>query len=44
VISEDNDATKKIAIRNRTKQVASFYSKRMGKQLGVWMPEWMIET
>jgi GNAT superfamily N-acetyltransferase len=43
VISEDNDATKKIAIRNKTKQVASFYSKRMKKQLGIWMPEWMIE-
>lgn len=42
VIAEDNLATKTIAIRNRTKQVASFYSERMGKQLGIWMPEWMV--
>jgi len=43
IISEDNLATKKIAIRNRTRKVASYYSKRMGKQIGIWMPEWMIE-
>ncbi|MDX2508693.1 MAG: hypothetical protein QNK28_03990 [Desulfobacterales bacterium] len=42
VIGEDNLATKKIAIRNKTKQIASYYSKRMGKQLGIWSPEWMI--
>lgn len=43
IISEDNVATKKIAIRNRTRQVASYYSERMGKQMEIWMPEWMIE-
>jgi GNAT superfamily N-acetyltransferase len=43
IISEDNLATKKIAIRNRTRKVASYYSERMGKQIGIWMPEWMIE-
>lgn len=43
VIGEDNLATKTIAIRNKTKQIASFYSKRMGKQIGIWMPKWMIE-
>ncbi|MBT8350272.1 MAG: hypothetical protein KJO26_03430 [Deltaproteobacteria bacterium] len=42
IISEDNAATKKIAIRNRTKQVASYYSDKLGKQVGIWMPEWMI--
>ncbi len=43
IISEDNVATKKIAIRNRTRQVASYYSEKMNKQVGIWMPEWMIE-
>lgn len=43
IISEDNAATKKIAIRNRTKQVATYYSEKMGKQVGIWMPERMIE-
>jgi len=43
IISEDNVATKKIAIRNRTRQVAGYYSEKMGKQVGIWMPEWMIE-
>ncbi len=43
IISEDNAATKKIAKRNRTRQVASYYSKKMGKQVGIWMPERMIE-
>ncbi|MBW1894697.1 MAG: GNAT family N-acetyltransferase [Deltaproteobacteria bacterium] len=44
IISEDNVATKKIAIRNRTRQVASYYSEKMSKQVGIWMPEWMIEN
>ncbi len=43
VIGEDNIATKIIAVRNKTEQIASFYSKRMGKQIGIWMPKWMIE-
>jgi len=43
IISEDNVATKKIAIRNRTRKVAGYYSERLGKRIGVWMPEWMIE-
>jgi GNAT superfamily N-acetyltransferase len=43
IISEDNLATKKIALRNRTRQVASFYSTKTGKQMGIWMPEEMIE-
>lgn len=44
VISADNVATQKIAIRNRTRQVASFYSERLGKEIGVWVPEWMMDT
>ena len=43
IITADNVATRKIALRNKTKQVASFYSERLGKEVGVWVPEWMIE-
>jgi GNAT superfamily N-acetyltransferase len=43
IISSDNIATQKIALRNKTKQVATFYSERLGKEIGVWMPAWMIE-
>lgn len=42
VIGEDNVATQKMAIRNRTRKVAVFFSERAGKQVGVWIPEWMI--
>jgi len=43
IISSDNVATQKIALRNKTKQVATFYSERLGKEIGVWIPAWMIE-
>jgi len=43
IISADNVATQKIALRNKTKQVATFYSERLGKEIGVWIPAWMIE-
>jgi GNAT superfamily N-acetyltransferase len=43
IISSDNIATQKIALRNKTKQVATFYSERLGKEIGVWIPAWMIE-
>jgi len=43
IISSDNIATRKIAIRNNTRQVATFYSERLGKEIGVWIPDWMIE-
>ena len=43
IISTDNVATQKIALRNKTKQVATFYSERLGKEIGVWIPAWMIE-
>jgi GNAT superfamily N-acetyltransferase len=42
IISADNVATQKIALRNKTKQAASFYSERLGKEVGVWIPESMI--
>jgi GNAT superfamily N-acetyltransferase len=44
IIAEDNIATKKMALRNKTKKVAQFYSDRAGKEIGVWIPEWMIEN
>lgn len=43
IIGEDNVATQKMAIRNRTRRIASFYSEKAGKPVGVWMPEWMID-
>lgn len=42
VIGEDNIATQKMAVRNRTRKVATFYSERAEKQVGVWIPEWML--
>ena len=44
VISEDNQATKIIAMRNRTRKVATYFSEKAGKPVGIWMPEWMIEA
>jgi len=43
IIDEDNRATQKIAIRNRTRRVATFYSEQLKKTVGIWMPEWMID-
>lgn len=42
IIAEDNLATQKIALRNKTQKIAVFYSEKKGKNLGVWMPESMI--
>lgn len=43
IISEDNTATQKIAQKNKTKKIAVYHSEKVGKDLGVWMPEHMIE-
>ena len=43
IIGEDNLATQKIAIRNRTKKIAVYFSEKTGKDMGVWMPERMVE-
>jgi GNAT superfamily N-acetyltransferase len=43
IISADNAAAQKMALRNQTRRVATFYSKKLGKEVGVWIPEWMIE-
>ena len=39
IIREDDDATRTIAVRNRTVRVARFHSEVMGKDVGLWMPE-----
>ena len=44
IISEENTATQKIAIRNNTRKVVTYYSEQMGKKAGIWMPESMIDT
>ncbi len=44
VIAEDNAATQVIAKRNHTRQVATYFSQKAGKAVGIWMPEWMIDT
>jgi len=42
IIGEDNLATKKIALRNKTQKITVYYSEKQGKNLEVWMPEHMI--
>ena len=39
IIGEDNPATQKIALRNRTRKVTTFFSRKAGKMVGVWVPE-----
>ena len=43
IISEDNKATQTIALRNKTKKITTYFSKKTGKEMGLWMPEHMIE-
>lgn len=43
VISEDNAAARKMAVRNRTRRVAEYDSPRLGKRVGIWIPEWMLD-
>ena len=43
IISADNAAAQKMALKNKTRRVATFYSKKLCKEVGVWMPEWMID-
>lgn len=42
VIAEGHTATQKMAIRNRTRRVATFFSERTQKRIGIWIPEWML--
>lgn len=43
IIGQDNEAAQKMATRNRTRQVAEYYSQRLGKRVGVWIPEKMLD-
>ncbi len=43
IISEDNEATRKIALKNKTRKIVTYYSDKLGKYAGIWMPEHMIE-
>ena len=43
IIGQDNVGGQKIALNNRTRQVAVYESEKTGKKLGVWIPEWMID-
>ncbi|MCG8635455.1 MAG: hypothetical protein MI863_16600 [Desulfobacterales bacterium] len=43
LISEDNLATQKIAIRNNTRKIATYFSDKVGKEMGIWMPVHMID-
>ncbi len=43
IISEENLATQKIAIRNNTKKILTYFSEKLNKKMGVWMPRGMID-
>ncbi len=43
IISRDNPGAEEMARRNRTSRVASFYSEIKGKELGLWMPAWVLD-
>ena len=42
IIGSDNVATQKIALRNKTRRVATFFSERLEKEVGIWIPEKML--
>ena len=44
IISEENLATQKIAIRNNTKKILTYFSEKLNKKMGVWMPRSMIDN
>jgi len=44
IISEDNLATQKIALRNNTRKLLVYFSEKLEKKMGIWMPEHMIES
>ena len=43
IIGEDNKATQKIALRNKTRKIVTYFSEKVGKEMGLWMPEHMID-
>ena len=42
IIDEDNLATQKIALRNNTRKITTYFSEKAGKHMGIWMPAHMI--
>jgi GNAT superfamily N-acetyltransferase len=42
VIAEDNVGTQKMAMRKGTRKVATYFSERAQKRVGVWIPEEML--
>ncbi len=42
VIAEDNVGTQKMAMRKGTRKVATYFSERAQKQVGVWIPQEML--
>jgi GNAT superfamily N-acetyltransferase len=42
VIAEDNVGTQKMAMRKGTRKVATYFSERAQKQVGVWIPREML--
>ncbi|MFO7839178.1 MAG: GNAT family N-acetyltransferase [Desulfosalsimonadaceae bacterium] len=42
VIGEDNVGGQKIALNNNTRKAAVYKSPKSGKQMGIWIPEWII--
>ncbi len=44
IIAEDNTATQKMAIRNRTRKVSTFFSEKAEKMVGIWVPEGMLDA
>ncbi|MEX1299458.1 MAG: GNAT family N-acetyltransferase [Desulfotignum sp.] len=42
IIDEDNLATQKIARWNNTRKVATYFSEKTNKQMGIWMPAHMV--
>jgi len=44
VIGQDNIGGQKMARNNNTKQVAVYTSQITGKEVGIWIPQWMTDT
>jgi GNAT superfamily N-acetyltransferase len=42
IIDEDNLATRKIALHNNTRKVATYFSEKTNKHMGIWMPVHMM--
>jgi GNAT superfamily N-acetyltransferase len=42
IISSDNLGAQKMALRNKTQKIATYFSPRLQKEISVWMPESML--